>query len=115
MTYPHCDSNVLHPPGQCWACDLYPDLQLEREQNGINYTGYNDPALKPDPALEHRPLDSINSWWGNVENDGYDPWRCDICTDWWVPDFANEEAIAHAEEHNHRVMRWSTWKKERGL
>jgi hypothetical protein len=37
---PHCDQRVLHRPGVCWACDLYPDWQKLRELWGIAFTGH---------------------------------------------------------------------------
>lgn len=36
---PHCDQRILHAPGECWACDLYPDWQALREKWGIAFTG----------------------------------------------------------------------------
>lgn len=36
---PHCDARILHAPGECWACDLYPDWQELREKWGIAFTG----------------------------------------------------------------------------
>lgn len=36
---PHCDARILHAPGECWACDLYPDWQELRGKWGIAFTG----------------------------------------------------------------------------
>lgn len=36
---PHCDARILHAPGECWACDLYPDWQALREKWGIAFSG----------------------------------------------------------------------------
>ena len=58
--YPHCDSNVLHAPGECRYCDMYPELQADRKRYGINFTGHG-----PDPATAQRPLEVINRWPGN--------------------------------------------------
>ena len=63
--HPHCDSRVLHAPGKCEFCDRYQDRQNERIAQGINFTGENDPAKKPCPATEVRPLDMIERWPGN--------------------------------------------------
>jgi hypothetical protein len=37
---PHCDQRILHAPGDCWACDLYPDWQELRTKWGIAFTGH---------------------------------------------------------------------------
>lgn len=66
-TYPHCDSRVLHAPGECEYCDRYAaDLQAQRIDQRINFTGYTDPDLLPDPATQARPMETINRWGGNV-------------------------------------------------
>lgn len=66
-TYPHCDSRVLHAPGECEYCDRYAaDLQAQRIDQRINFTGYEDPDLLPDPATQARPVETINKWGGNV-------------------------------------------------
>lgn len=64
--FPHCDMNVLHAPGDCVYCDLYPELQNERIEKGINFTGMSSPRKDEDPATQKRPLDVINRWGGNV-------------------------------------------------
>lgn len=61
MTFPHCDPNVLHAPGECVYCDMHPDMQEARVAQGINFTGHG-----PDPATDVRPLEIINKWYGNV-------------------------------------------------
>lgn len=47
--YPHCNSEVLHAPGTCKYCDLYPDRQSMRSASGTPFT----------PA-------EANGWGGNV-------------------------------------------------
>jgi hypothetical protein len=37
---PHCDQRILHEPGACWSCDLYPDWQKLRQLWGIAFTGH---------------------------------------------------------------------------
>lgn len=72
---PHCDRNVLHAPGKCEYCDMYPEEQAKRILAGVNFTGENDPNKKPCPAEERRSLDSINNWPGNrtsLAGDGED-------------------------------------------
>jgi hypothetical protein len=75
---PHCDARILHEPGQCWACDLYPDWQKLRELWDIAFTGHKpqDTGLHglhrqqlPCPADYNRPPDSTSDhrqWGGNV-------------------------------------------------
>lgn len=64
--FPHCDSNVLHAPGECVYCDGQPGLQSLRERLGINFTGHYDEDKEPCPAEMHRDLDTINRWPGNT-------------------------------------------------
>lgn len=65
--FPHCDSKVLHAPGECEYCDKHPDWQALRLSWGIAFTGY-EPEEKelPCPASVNRPLETINRWGGNV-------------------------------------------------
>lgn len=63
--YPHCDSDVLHAPGECEFCDHYPDRQNERAVAGINFTGHSDPDKSKCPSEMRRSLDTIERWPGN--------------------------------------------------
>lgn len=47
--YPHCNSEVLHAPGTCTFCDLFPERQAMRSASGTPFT----------PA-------EANGWGGNV-------------------------------------------------
>jgi hypothetical protein len=51
---PHCDQRILHAPGDCWACDLYPDWQKLRQLWGIAFTGHQpkDEVLRVDQREE---------------------------------------------------------------
>lgn len=57
--FPHCNTEVLHAPGTCWACDLYPNRQHIRKASGTPWT--------PSEA---------NGWGGNIAQpetpEGYD-------------------------------------------
>jgi hypothetical protein len=57
---PHCDQRILHQPGDCWACDLYPDWQKLRELWGIDFSGHSTPGKLPCPADYHRPPGSLS-------------------------------------------------------
>lgn len=78
---PHCDPRILHEPGICWACDLYPDWQQLRQKWGIVFTG-QDPltgvASKqlPCPADYNRPPGSKSDHrlWGPNQAGGKRPW-----------------------------------------
>lgn len=63
--FPHCDQRVLHAPGFCEYCDLYPAEQQSRFDGNINFTGENDPQKLACPSQAARPLDVINKWPGN--------------------------------------------------
>ncbi len=64
--FPHCDSLVLHAPGECEFCDDYPDAQQDRIAKRINFTGHKNPHKEQCPAEKRRSLDNINRWYGNV-------------------------------------------------
>ncbi len=64
--FPHCDSLVIHAPGECEYCDMSPRMQQKRIDEGVNFTGHCDPNLKECPATLRRPLGTINRWYGNV-------------------------------------------------
>lgn len=78
---PHCDQRILHAPGQCWACDLYPDWQALRELWGICFSGQSPMqgglAWKqlPCPADFNRPPDSRSDHrrWGPNQAQGDRP------------------------------------------
>lgn len=66
---PHCDQRILHAPGDCWACDLYPDWQKLRELWGIAFTGHRPDIRKGEvecPADYNRPPGSASDHrqWG---------------------------------------------------
>lgn len=73
---PHCDQRILHAPGDCWACDLYPDWQKLRELWGIAFTGHQptDGQL-PCPADAARPPGSPadHRQWGPNQAQGERP------------------------------------------
>ena len=66
---PHCDSRVLHEPGNCEYCDRHPDWQALREAWGISFTGRPPgPGMLPCPADAARPAGSgadHRRWAGN--------------------------------------------------
>lgn len=63
---PHCDSDVLHAPGECKYCDKFADsLQSMRITLGINFTGHNDPNKLTCPAELRRSKQKIDRWHGN--------------------------------------------------
>lgn len=65
--FPHCDSLVLHAPGECQYCDHYPDEQKERIMNKVAFTGHEPKSdERQDPATIERPLETINKWHGNT-------------------------------------------------
>lgn len=62
---PHCDSSILHAPGECDYCDAYPDWQEMREIQRINFTGHDDPGKAPCPSLHFRQAEVRDLWPGN--------------------------------------------------
>jgi hypothetical protein len=87
---PHCDARILHKPGECWACDLYPDWQALRMKWGIAFTGHEPKIHRlivdwqkepvsvrrelPCPADYNRPPDSPSDHrqWGPNQAQGAD-------------------------------------------
>lgn len=63
---PHCDSSVLHAPGECQFCDRHPDWQEYREAARINFSGHNDEGKAPCPSEHFRPPEVRDRWPGNV-------------------------------------------------
>jgi hypothetical protein len=69
---PHCDSRILHRPGDCIYCDRHPLAQLARYGAKVYFTGdlhvMSDPAWIPCPADAARPPGSSSDhrrWGGN--------------------------------------------------
>lgn len=68
--FPHCDSQVLHAPGECRYCDKYPEAQALRIRARVNFTGHYDEDKVICPAERRRTLPTINRWYGNVAERG---------------------------------------------
>ncbi len=66
---PHCDPSILHGPGECGACDQYPDWQQMRDAQLINFTGGCDDGKAPCPSVYFRKAEDRDRWGGNR------PWR----------------------------------------
>jgi len=78
--FPHCDTRILHSPGECEYCDDYPDWQNLRKLWGIAFTGHEPEEIKfadgevharelPCPADFNRPPSSPSDhrqWPGNT-------------------------------------------------
>src|SRR5665213_2802016 len=74
----HCDSNVLHAPGECVYCDKYGKIEQQQRKNAkINFTGHHDTDKTMCPSEHRRPLDIINLWGGNVAKtqEQLDDWK----------------------------------------
>ena len=65
MIPPHCDSFVLHAPGECKYCDDCPESQEYRQSAGINFSGHRDPYKAPCPSTNSRSEETVNLWRGN--------------------------------------------------
>lgn len=62
--FPHCDSRVLHAPGECEFCDQCGLWQALRMAWGIAFTNYepdDDKKELPDPATYARG--AVVNWW----------------------------------------------------
>jgi hypothetical protein len=71
---PHCDQSILHAPGECWACDKYPDYQQAREVSRIAFTGSPEELgthdLAPCPSTWFRRPETRDRWGGNRASQG---------------------------------------------
>lgn len=87
LTFPHCDNNVNHPPGNCTYCDgtyrlaqgSIPDLRNAlfaperdsvsirafRDAIGISHTGVREKGKLRCPSEFNRPVEVIHKWPGN--------------------------------------------------
>lgn len=69
---PHCDSSILHAPGTCEYCDMYPDWQEYRRIAQIAFTGTEQEQgsasdlLAPCPSTFFRAPETRDAWGGNV-------------------------------------------------
>lgn len=65
-TAPHCDPSILHAPGECQFCDLYPHWQALRELWCMNFTGQYDNDKAPCPSVYFREVGARDRWPGNT-------------------------------------------------
>lgn len=95
MFAPHCDSSVLHAPGECQFCDQYPDWQAYRERARINFTGQDDPKKAPCPSTHFRPVEIVHRWYGNRPNPAGE-----------LPDFELTETGQDSDTWADRFVAW---------
>lgn len=80
--FPHCDSSILHAPGECEFCDEHPHWQALREGWRINFTGHHDPDKVPCPSEMFRTFETARLWPGNyaemTPDERYDKVRVDL-------------------------------------
>ncbi|SRR5258708_24877162 len=74
--FPHCDSKILHKPGECEYCDGHPDWQELRTLWNVNFTGHYDLDKMLCPAEQYRDKSVMDQWSGNgartkEQNDAY--------------------------------------------
>lgn len=63
--YPHCDSRILHAPGECKYCDKFPEAQKARVDGRVNFTGKRTPGFEICPSEQARPIEVSHRWGGN--------------------------------------------------
>lgn len=71
ITFPHCDSLILHSPGTCMYCDDHPDWQQYRLGAGIAFSDTDplvvrDQGLAPCPSIFHRSSAVRDQWANNL-------------------------------------------------
>jgi hypothetical protein len=64
--FPHCDSRVLHAPGECQYCDKHPDWQALRQVWNIAFTGYAPEGKELPCPADHARGDNHKKWAGNT-------------------------------------------------
>jgi hypothetical protein len=65
---PHCDQSALHAPGECTACDTFPQWQALRVIWGVSFTGHTPKesgAKIPCPSDYIRGIGGAHNWPGN--------------------------------------------------
>lgn len=63
---PHCDAAILHRPGTCEYCDIYPDWQALRLVWGVAFTGETPTTDQiACPSDFRRPWGRAALWPGN--------------------------------------------------
>lgn len=69
--YPHCNSEVLHAPGECHYCDAYPQRQRVRAASGTSFTPNESNGWSGNVAA---PTGSLHSHMGATYIVGRDDW-----------------------------------------
>lgn len=65
--FPHCDTQVLHAPGECLYCDKMPARQALRIVWDIAFTGHKPvEGEMPCPSDKKRGLGQAHLWSGNA-------------------------------------------------
>lgn len=82
--FPHCDSGVLHAPGECTYCDLHPDWQKERIQKSVNFTGQSESLKTTCPSDATRGTGGAHVWGGNRPHDPNEDEEFNF-DDWFIP------------------------------
>ena len=63
---PHCDAAILHAPGECSYCDMYPEWQELRRLWGVAFTGHHPQGWEVAcPSDQRRPGGVNQIWPGN--------------------------------------------------
>lgn len=96
---PHCDSSILHKPGECQFCDMHPDWQQYREMARINFTGQADEGKAPCPSNWFRPASARDRWPGNVPAPAGEP-----VPSYWEP-LTDQETYAAARKPRYTPRR----------
>lgn len=86
--FPHCDSRILHAPGECEYCDEVPEWQELRKAWGIAFTG-RVPAIAADRCGKvlpgERPAGRVSvcmqaaGHGDDVPHSGQEPWEALPC------------------------------------
>lgn len=62
IQYPHCNTEVLHAPGQCKYCDKYPDWQQVRIKKGEPFANDDDTMWHGNVAKPEYNVQLDESW-----------------------------------------------------
>lgn len=113
LRFPHCDSRILHAPGQCRYCDASPDLQQVRKMWNVSFTGDGSATAAegttPCPAEAVRGK-GVNAWGGNVANPHEDTVLNDVIRAVRAA-FDEERASDVIREIERRIRKIETWEK----
>lgn len=64
--YPHCNTEVLHAPGECVYCDMYPERQQARIAGGSPFSPKLANGWRGNIAWTQEMIDADQKYWDDL-------------------------------------------------